>query len=137
MESESEAMQDSIIVKEQQLEQLEEENQALQAENEKLRTKFDEAMKLTQGVDNLHQANKDLSNKLHQAQSENAELKNRLDIALKKIDGLTKKMEEDKKAAQEHTINANTASQKELKKVQSEAQSQIEELYNQANKKTM
>lgn len=114
---------DIVIVAENRGNQLQQINDSLQKDNNKLRAQFDEAVRIVKKVDDIHHKNISLSNEIRELKSQKEDLERRLQIQFDINEELNIKLADQKAALHEQRRNDIAALQNELKN--SENQSKL------------
>jgi chromosome segregation ATPase len=100
-------------------------NDALRKENSLLRAQFDQAVSLTQGMDDLHQKNAKLTTSIRSLEAEKADLARRLDIALRANEEFSSQLASEREAAIEHRSHETAEKDQEIARIRQQSESQI------------
>jgi chromosome segregation ATPase len=104
----------------------------LRKENSVLRAQFDQAVGLTQGINDLHQKNSKLTAAVRNLESEKSDLSRRLDIALRANEELSSQLATEKEATTHHLSRETADKEREIAKIREQADSKIESLLQRA-----
>jgi hypothetical protein len=86
----------------------------LRRENSNLRVQVDQAVALTQGIDELHQKNLQLSGKVRSLEQTNTDISRRMEIALRANDEITNQLSEEKQANARQQQHSSSEREREL-----------------------
>ncbi|OHT17601.1 hypothetical protein TRFO_00858 [Tritrichomonas foetus] len=112
---------------------LREQNETLTKENASLRAQFEEALRITKQVEEIHQKNRELKTQVRDYQSQLDNLNQRMEISTRTIDELNQKIELEKTNAHSAHENEQAIIQKEIQKAKSQAKAQVDNLLEQVD----
>ena len=109
-------------------EQLQEEVISLTKELNNLRAQFDQAMKLSEGMNEIHEENNKLKTQVRELNNEKQDLLRRIEISTKAREEVMKKLEEERKTVSTQREADSQIMSKELEKTKKAFKSQIDSL---------
>ena len=130
-ESTQESETDIQLVAENQALLLREQNDNLLKENSSLRAQFEEALRITKQVEEMHIKNRKLKSTIRENEAKIESLTQRIEIGTRTIDELNSKLEDEKINAQSMREHDQNAMQKEIKKIKDQNLAQLDNLYQQ------
>jgi chromosome segregation ATPase len=108
---------------------LQDENAQLRKVNARLKAQFEDAVRISSQLEDIHQKNRSLSAEVRELKTENEELQKRLEISLRSSSEANALLADEKKSSAAQLESGHTASQKELQKAKESAKAQIDEVY--------
>lgn len=112
---------------------LREQNEALTKENASLHVQFEEAMRITRQVEEVHKVNRELKTQIREYQSQIDNMNQRMDISSRTIEELNQKLETEKMNSHSSHENDQAIVQKEIQKIKAQTQAQIDSLLEQVD----
>lgn len=112
---------------------LREQNEALTKENASLHVQFEEAMRITRQVEEVHKTNRDLKTQIREYQSQIDNMNQRMDISSRTIEELNQKLETEKMNSHSSHENDQAIVQKEIQKIKAQTKAQIDSLLEQVD----
>ncbi|OHT00302.1 hypothetical protein TRFO_07956 [Tritrichomonas foetus] len=108
---------------------LREQNNTLLKENSSLRAQFEEALRITKQVEEVHQKNRQLKAAVREYQSKLDNANQRVEISTRTIEELNKKLDDEKFNTQNIREHDQAAMQKEILKIKAQSKANTDELY--------
>ncbi|OHT00891.1 hypothetical protein TRFO_32317 [Tritrichomonas foetus] len=114
--------------------QLKDDNDQLLKENTVLRSQFEDAIKITKQLEELHAQNSDLLATIRTLRSEKDDLQHRLDISLQSCKEMQARLNDEKRSCTSiRGTDLNTMS-KEIEKIKQQSKAQLDSIYDQLEK---
>jgi cell shape-determining protein MreC len=105
-------------------------NDSLRKENSLLRAQFDQAVSLTQGLDELHQKNAKLASAVRALESDKADLSRRLELSLRANEELASHISAEKESYSQRLLQDTAEKDKEIARLTQNSDSTISALRN-------
>ena len=114
--------------------QLKECNDELLKENTVLKSQFEDAIKITKQLEDLHAQNRDLLATVRTLRSEKDDLEHRLEISLQSCKEMQAKLNEEKRSCSSIRGTDLSTMNKEIEKIKQQSKAQLDSIYDQLEK---
>ena len=114
--------------------QLRDVNEELLKENTVLRSQFEDAIKITDQLEELHTQNRDLLATVRTLRTEKDDLEHRLEISLQSCKEMQAKLNEEKKSCTTIRGTDLNTMNKEIEKIKAQSKAQLDQIYDQLEK---
>ncbi|OHT13922.1 hypothetical protein TRFO_15817 [Tritrichomonas foetus] len=114
--------------------ELKDANDELMKENTVLRSQFEDAIKITRQLEELHSQNNELHNTIRALRGENEDLTHRLEISLQSNKEMSAKLNDEKRSCTTIRGTDLNSMTKEIEKIKQQSKAQLDSIYDQLEK---
>lgn len=114
--------------------ELKEQNEELLKENTVLRSQFEDALKITQQVEELNNKNRELTLALRAVRAEKDDLAHRLELSLQSNQEMNAKLNDEKRSCSNIRGTDLTSMTREIEKIKQQSKAQLDSIYDQLEK---